>query len=115
MSNIIMYKGETNIISFEVIDETVTPNIPFDITGYTLYLTVKKRKDDTDANALIQKTQILHDNATNGQSHFEILAIDTANMDYDDYVFDIEIRSFTEDVIRTVLVGHIEIQEKVKD
>jgi hypothetical protein len=113
--NIIFYKGDTGIISFVVEDATNTPSVPFDLTNYILTLTVKKKKGDADADALIKKDVSVHDDAVNGQSHFDLSVVEIKTMDYDDYVYDIVMRKNDDSFIQTVIVGHFEIQERVKD
>lgn len=49
-----------------------------DITGYTVWFIVKKKREDTDDEALINKTQTSHSDPTNG-----ITTIDLTNSDTD--------------------------------
>jgi hypothetical protein len=50
----------------------------YDLTGATLFLTVKNALTDTDANAVIDKEVTAHDNAAGGLSHFDLLTTDNA-------------------------------------
>lgn len=74
-----------------------------DITGDTIYFTVKKKENDVDANALIQKTVTSHSDPTNG-----ITAIDLTDSDTD-----IDIGLWHFDIQRKVSSG--EIQTILKD
>jgi len=51
--------------------------IPFDLTWYTLFFTVKKTIDDLDSSILINKTITSHTDAINWITYIEILPEDT--------------------------------------
>jgi hypothetical protein len=69
---------------------------PYDITGASLFLTVKKSAGVPDASALISKKVTAHDDPTNGESHF---SIDTTDNDISGrYVFDVQIKTAADDV-----------------
>ena len=67
---------------------------PFDITGATGYLTVKLRKDD-DSNTFQKVTstpaQGSIPNGTDGVIEFYLVAADTADLDPDAYVYDVQV------------------------
>lgn len=50
----------------------------YDLTGATLFLTVKTALTDADSAAVIRKEVTVHDNATGGLSHFDLLTTDNA-------------------------------------
>jgi hypothetical protein len=50
----------------------------YDLTGATLFLTVKNALTDADASAVIRKEVTAHDNAAGGLSHFTITTSDNA-------------------------------------
>jgi hypothetical protein len=50
----------------------------FDLTGATLFLTVKNALTDADSAAVIRKEVTSHDNAAGGLSHFDLLTSDNA-------------------------------------
>jgi len=62
------------------LDVTVTQSdgTAYDLTGATLFLTVKNSLTDADSAAVIRKEVTAHDDATAGESHFEILTTDNA-------------------------------------
>jgi hypothetical protein len=62
------------------LDVTVTQSdgTAYDLTGCTLFLTVKNALADADSLAVIRKEVTAHDDATAGESHFEILTTDNA-------------------------------------
>jgi hypothetical protein len=50
----------------------------FDLTGATLFLTVKNALTDADSAAVIRKEVTAHDDAEEGESHFDLLTTDNA-------------------------------------
>ena len=51
---------------------------PYNLTGATLFLTVKNALTDADSAAVIRKEVTAHDNAAGGLSHFAITTSDNA-------------------------------------
>jgi hypothetical protein len=62
------------------LDVTVTQSdgTAYDLTGATLFLTVKNALADADSLAVIRKEVTAHDAPEAGESHFEILTTDNA-------------------------------------
>jgi hypothetical protein len=62
------------------LDVTVTQadGAAYDLTGCTLFLTVKNSLTDADSAAVIRKEVTAHDAPLAGESHFEILTTDNA-------------------------------------
>jgi hypothetical protein len=62
------------------LDVTVTQSdgTAYDLTGCTLFLTVKNSLTDADSAAVIRKEVTAHDAPLAGESHFEILTTDNA-------------------------------------
>lgn len=58
-----------------------------DITGYTYYYTVKRNRNDSDANALILKEITTHTDPTNGVTQIELLSADTLNKSPGSYLY----------------------------
>ena len=113
MQNIIQYKGTTKVVKVAITKTIDGVTSPFDLTEYTVYLTIKKKKSDPNSAALLIKTVTEHTDSENGLSAIVVIPSDTAQFDYCDYVFDIEISDGND--VRTVSVGHWEIEEKVRD
>jgi hypothetical protein len=63
----------------------------YDLTGSTLFLTVKNNLTDTDSNATIRKEVTAHDNAAGGLSHFDLLTTDNATIGT--RYFDVQIKT----------------------
>ena len=76
------YQGNTVTI---IVTLTDSAGDAVDITGSTLTLTIKKKKND---DALIQKVAVLTD-PTNGQATFTLTDTDT-DVTADRYVYDVE-------------------------
>jgi hypothetical protein len=111
--NICQYKGDTHKLSLEFTAEVDGVETPHDITGSTIVLTLKKKKSDSDAQALLTKTVTSHSEPTEGRTVIVIDPADIATLDYCDYVYDIVMTQGS--TVNTVQVGHWEIQERVKD
>jgi hypothetical protein len=62
------------------LDVTVTQSdgTAYNLTGATLFLTVKNALTDADSAAVIRKEVTVHDDATEGESHFDLLTTDNA-------------------------------------
>jgi len=84
-----MYKGDDQIflLSFKNDDGT-----PLDITDYTIYFTVKRKKTDADSDSLIQKVITSHSNAVQGSTGIQLDHADTVDIKAGDYFFDIQVK-----------------------
>lgn len=60
-----------------------------DITGWTIYFTVKENMQDSDANAKIKKDITVHEDPTNGKTYLRLTKEDT-NIDAGSYHYDIK-------------------------
>lgn len=76
-----------------------------DITGWTIYFTVKKSIDDSDDDAIIKKDITSHTDPENGKSELELTPTETAQSP-GTYCFDIQIKD-TQGKILTILEGEI--------
>ena len=66
---------------------------PYDLTGATLFLTVKTALTVIDANATIFKNVTTHDDAAAGESHFDIATAD--NTPAGTYFYDVQLKDST--------------------
>ena len=71
--NLIIYKKSPKL--YEIV--LTRNNLPEDITGYTIYMTVKNKKSDTDANAVITKKITVHSDPVGGISYIQLTKEDT--------------------------------------
>ena len=70
---LIIYKKSTKL--YEIV--LTRNNLPEDITGWTIYLTVKNKKSDSDANAVITKKVTTHSDPVGGISDIQLTTEDT--------------------------------------
>ena len=89
-----IYRGDTLTITVTVTDDE---GDAFDLTSYTMKLTVKNNSQDTDANALIGPITATISAPTTGVGSIAISAVQSA-VDIGEYVYDIQINNSTTDV-----------------
>jgi hypothetical protein len=85
-----------------------------DITGWTIYFAVKRKPNDTDANAIISKVVTSHEDAANGVSVIEIDGDDTRTEKVGNYVFDIRVKDDA-DKEQSSETGVFEIVQEIAD
>jgi len=83
---------------------------PIDITGWTIFFTVKEKMTDTDTNAKIKKTITTHTNPLNGES--EIILSPTETNLSGSYVYDVQVKTSADSVL-TLMNGTISFIEDV--
>lgn len=95
-------RGDDFIKTFEFkhSDET-----PVDITGWTLYFTVKQNETDDDDSAKIKKDVTVHIDPVNGKTKVQASASETNELD-GKYYYDIQIKK-PDASISTILKGLI--------
>ena len=81
-------RGDTKPITLKFKDKDGNP---VDITGATIWFTVKKSPADDDSLAVIQKEITTHINPTGGISSFTIEHLDTNNLELISYYYDIQL------------------------
>jgi len=81
-----------------------------DITGYTVFFTVKEKIDDNDDHAKIKKTITSHTDPTNGETQIQLSSSDTNLIG--NYLFDIQIKNTTNEII-TIMEGLITFTKDV--
>jgi hypothetical protein len=97
---------------------TVTMDgVVVNITGWTIYFTLKEKKADEDKNAIIKKNITEHINPTTGESLLLVLPEETRTL-LGDYYYDIQVkRPIAEpleyDDIQTPIEGKITFSEDV--
>jgi len=83
---------------------------PFDLTGSTVYFTVKRVEWDSvkdDATALLKQTKTEHENAVNGYTLFDFIPKDTW-IDPGNWTFDIKVKEPNGDTFKPV-VGKVSV------
>jgi len=106
--NLTIFKNSTKVyqLTFKK-DGTVT-----DITGWTIYMTAKLNVEDSDANAIINKTITSHSDATNGQTQIELEKTDTAYVGT--YYYSIDFKD-SDDSEGVLFKGRINFVDTVRD
>lgn len=97
-------------------ENTVNINLTFseiDLTGATIYFTVKQASDETsdDSTALIKKDITSHTNPTNGTTLVQLTPSDT-DVAPGKYVYDIKLKKANGDQT-TVQVGNVVVKPAV--
>ena len=87
-------RRDDHTVSLEV---TYSDGTAYDLTGSTVYFTVKANLTDTDANAKIQKTVTSHSDPANGITSITLSKTDT-NIDAGDYYWDLQIKESGGDI-----------------
>lgn len=64
---------------------------PYDLTGSTLFLTVKTAVSVADASATLRKEVTAHDDAEAGESHFDLATAD--NPTAGTFVYDVQLKT----------------------
>jgi len=77
------------------------------ITGWTLFFTVKIKSEDPDSSAIISKTITTFSNPENGEAELELTTTDT-NQTIGSYLFDIQVKTNNNEIY-TVLEGLLTI------
>lgn len=106
--NFTTYRGDDFIIDLTFEDDN---GDPVDITGWTIFFTMKSSKDLMDKDAIIQKTVTTHISPTNGQSQVRLTSTDTATLCATFY-YDLQYKD-DHGVIRTMTAGQITFLEDV--
>ena len=83
-----------------------------DITGWTVYFTVKESMKDIDANAKITKKITTHEDAKNGITLIDLSESDT-DIDVGNYYYGIDYKD-SSGKIGTVLSGRLKIIKPVR-
>jgi len=84
---------------------------PVDLTGWTVFFTVKTKMSDLDANAIISKTITTFENGTAGIALISLLTTDT-DITPKSYYYDITIQTAETPVSRAVILrGRLTIEK----
>lgn len=99
MSNdLTVYRGDDKTYNLTFTDSN---GDAIDITGYTIFFTVKNNKTDSDDDAVIKKDITSHIDPTNGKTQIILTDIDTA-IAIKRYFYDIQLKDVS-GLITTVL------------
>jgi hypothetical protein len=90
---------------------TDNDNVPIDITGWTIFFTVKNKVDDPDSSAIISKTITSFSNPTGGEAGISLSTTDT-NQTIGSYLYDIQVKTNLNEII-TVMEGILTITKDI--
>jgi len=85
--------------------------VAWDITGWTVFFTLKKNISDSDDDAAIKKTITVHTDPTNGKTEFSITSSETDLLS-GIYDYDIQYKD-TGNKINTAMIGKMSFKEDV--
>jgi len=110
MENIIEYKGDDDSYTLNFTDADNNDE-PLDITGYTIFFTVKNNLNDADEIALIGPKEIIeHSDPTNGKSLLTLTSAETEALSAGKYACDFRMKD-TNGKITTLGVGNFQINK----
>ena len=108
--NFILMRGDDQVIELEFTENGAVK----DITGWTIYFTLKKNIDDADTVATtIKKDITTHADPTNGRTKISLLNTETDTLE-GLYFYDIQYKdAATPAVVKTVLNGTMNFMKDV--
>lgn len=101
-------RGDTKKYKFDIKD---SDGAAIDITGWTLFMTIKRRPEDTDDEALISKTITSHTDAANGETLVTLTHDETKDL-AGQYYYDVQVKK-GDGSIMTVLNDIITFTEDI--
>jgi hypothetical protein len=81
---------------------------PIDITLWTLFFTIKRRKTDSDADAVIRKTTTSFSDPVNGIGSIILTNVETYNLN-GLYYYDFQFKD-QNDIVQTIVSGGISFE-----
>lgn len=100
-------KGDTYPVRVQVLNEDGTS---FDLTNCTVFFTVKKRYEDTDAQALISVDQTSHISALDGITEFPMINEDVNIVG--SFIYDIKVKNAS-NIIYSIITDKILFENHV--
>ena len=109
MATLHIQKGNPSSVTITVTDAN---NVPLDLTGRTVFFTVKNRDDysDDDALALITETITVHSDPTNGITTCPLSAVQT---DIEAKIYKADVRVYGEGFQSNTVSFYVEVEEIV--
>jgi len=112
MADIEVYKGDSMDIQLTIKDSS---DVAVNITGYTIYFTVKEAATDTDANAKIAKEITTHTTPASGITTISLSSSNTSldvSSSTQKYVYDIRMKD-TSSKVTTLFNGYFIVKQPV--
>lgn len=102
-------RGDDQVLALEFTENGAVK----DITGWTIYFTLKKNIEDSDASAVLKKDITTHTDPTNGKTEIPLLNTETDVLE-GIYFYDIQYKDVsTPAIVKTVLSGQMTFTEDV--
>jgi len=108
MTELSVYRGDDKTWNLNFTDAN---DDPIDLTGATVFFTVKVNKTDKDSDAIISKDQASHVDAVNGQTTIVLTNSDT-DVKIGNYYYDIQLVD-TSGIVTTIVVGAFRVNQDV--
>jgi len=102
-------KGDSEVIQITITDEDGSA---FDLTGYTVTMTVRKCGNEEDADAILKKSVTSHLNPTGGITVIELSPTET-DIVPGIYIYDVQVSKATPVFVRTVIKDIFEVVEDI--
>ncbi len=103
--NVDLVRGDSKTFALNFTSDGIHP---IDITGWTIYYTVKRCVGEADVDAVIRKIVTTHTNPTGGQTEVVLNNSDTQNLDTEIFYHDFQIKD-TNDKINTIAYGQLNV------
>ena len=103
--NVDLMRGDSKTFSLNFTSNGITP---INITGWTIYYTVKRELGDNDADAVIHKIITVHTDPTHGQTEIVLNNSDTQNLDTETFWHDIQVVNLA-GKINTIITGQLNV------
>lgn len=87
--------------SLQVVIEDPETGLPVDITGATVFFTIKKMLAQDDASAVVVKNVSSHTDPTNGETEIELSSTDN-NVPEGEYYWSLRVKFSTGDILTAV-------------
>jgi hypothetical protein len=108
VNNFVTYRGDD--LSFELVFAD-TDGVPVNITGWTIFFTMKLNKDDSDSEAIISKTITSLTNPTNGKTTVVIPHGEVDELT-GPFFYDFQFKDLSDNV-RTITSGAITFEKDI--
>jgi putative sterol carrier protein len=109
MTNLELYRGDNKTYNLNFTDSN---GDVIDITGYTIYFTIKNKKtyklENNDNDALVKINVTIHTNPTQGESQINITSDLTNDIEPNNYIYDIQLKDSSDNIL-TIISGNINI------
>lgn len=105
MDNLEFYRGDDWKLDVTLKDED---GLAIDLTGATVFFTVKENESDADTSAVITEDVTSHTDPTNGETSIEVSDTETDDVDPGTYYYDIQVKTAAGN-IQTVVKGTLTV------